>query len=298
MVIYPGIFAYFRREEMKKTKEKSSKFIPCYQTVELSDDLIERAAKVAVEECPSNAPLVIASTALLTAPRLAFFTSRMWNPAGIKLSVSFELDNAPVAVRDRILSHMNAWGEFCNVAFVWAQSGGDVRITRGRSGYWSYLGTDIRLVDRNSPTMNLQGFSTATSEAEYKRVVRHETGHTLGCPHEQLRADIVRRLDVEKTLALFRRTQGWDDATIRANVLKPLEERSIMGSEVTDETSIMCYSLPASITIDGKPIIGGSDFSLIDKQWAARVYPKTVTPPSGAVEIIVPEAGVYVLKRA
>ena len=60
------------------------------------------------------------------------------------------------------------------------------RISRGSEGYWSYLGTDIRLIPRNRPTMNLQGFTMNTSESEYKRVVRHETGHTLGFPHEHI----------------------------------------------------------------------------------------------------------------
>jgi hypothetical protein len=60
------------------------------------------------------------------------------------------------------------------------------QISRGSEGYWSYLGTDIRLIPWNRPTMNLQGFTMNTSESEYKRVVRHETGHTLGFPHEHI----------------------------------------------------------------------------------------------------------------
>ena len=81
---------------------------------------------------------------------------------------------------------------------------GDVRISLQGEGFWSYLGTDILQVPRNQPTMNLEGFSIDTSDAEYRRVVRHETGHTLGFPHEQLRKEIVGRIDHQKAYEWFR----------------------------------------------------------------------------------------------
>ena len=37
----------------------------------------------------------------------------------------------------------------------------------------------------------------------------------------------------------------------------------------------MCYQLPGSITVDGKPIIGGIDINSTDAAFAARIYPKT-----------------------
>ena len=48
-----------------------------------------------------------------------------------------------------------------------------------------------------------------TSEAEFRRVVRHEAGHTLGFDHEHMRSDIVKRIDREKAIAFFDRTEGW-----------------------------------------------------------------------------------------
>jgi hypothetical protein len=41
-----------------------------------------------------------------------------------------------------------------------------------------------------------------------------------------------------------------------------------------DETSIMCYQLPGSITRDGRPIIGGIDINASDFAFAGRIYPK------------------------
>ena len=121
--------------------------------------------------------------------------------------------------------------------------------------------------------MNLQGFTMSTPESEFKRVVRHETGHSLGFPHEHMRRALVARIDPEKAYEYFRRTQGWDRATVDQQVLTPLDERSLM-STPADQTSIMCYQLPASITRDGRPIVGGTDINQTDYAFAGRIYPK------------------------
>lgn len=257
-------------------------FIPC-RVVELPETLLTAAAETARCENPANCPShrTPARMGPVRPGHLAVLTTSYWGAKGVDLAVSF-LDNPPPDLRDRILSHMNAWREQgkANVRFRWSQSGGQVRIARTRgSGYWSYLGTDILHVRAGEPTMNLDSFTMATSESEFIRVVRHEAGHTLGFPHEHARREIVQRLDPQKTLDYFRRTQGWSAATVRQQVLTPLEERSIMGSEKTDQDSIMCYQLPGSITRDGKPIPGGRDINAADAAFAAKLYPLPDAPP-------------------
>jgi hypothetical protein len=121
--------------------------------------------------------------------------------------------------------------------------------------------------------MNLQGFTMNTPESEYKRIVRHETGHTLGFPHEHMRKDLVARIDRQKAYDYFLRAQGWDKATVDAQVLTALDERTLMGTPV-DQTSIMCYQLPGSITRDGRPILGGVDIDPSDYAFADKIYPK------------------------
>ena len=51
--------------------------------------------------------------------------------------------------------------------------------------------------------MNLQGFTMNTPEAEYRRVVRHEAGHTLGFLHEHMRRELVARIDPEKAYEYY-----------------------------------------------------------------------------------------------
>ena len=59
-------------------------------------------------------------------------------------------------------------------------------------------------------------------------------------------------------------------------MLTALDQKSIFGTP-PDQTSIMCYQLPGSITVDGNPILGGTDINSTDAAFAARIYPK----PSG-----------------
>lgn len=186
-----------------------------------------------------------------------------------KLTVSF-LERTPKDLAARILQHANAWG--CGVQFVRAKGIGDVRITRRGQGYWSYLGSDIFRVPQHLPTMGLQGFSMATPESDFARVVQHEFGHTLGFPHEHMRAELVARIDPEKAYEFFSRTQGWDRATVDLQVLTPLGEASLFGTP-PNQQSCMCYSLPGSITRDGEPILGGAGVTETDTAFARRIYP-------------------------
>jgi len=193
------------------------------------------------------------------------------------------MDNPETALRKRILLHMNAWAKTANVQFVETLGHAQVRIDRqggGAGGYWSYVGTDILGIPAGEPTLNLEAFTMNTPESEFHRVVRHETGHTLGFPHEHMRAELVAKIDVKKAIKYFGDTQGWSPDEVRAQVLTPLEKSTIMGTLHADQDSIMCYQIPGEITKDGKPIRGGVDIDVEDYEFAAKIYPKPPTPPA------------------
>lgn len=223
--------------------------------------------------------------------RIAVVIARKWPATGVRLSVSF-LDNPSVALRSRILKHMNAWGSEANVLFIETEGVGEVRIARldspeNMAGYWSYVGTEILDAEEGEPTLNLEGFTMRVSEAEFRRVVRHEAGHTLGFDHEHMRSDIVKRIDREKAFAFFDLDQGWSRKEVEEQVLTPLAKRSIMGTKESDPLSIMCYQLPGEIMKDGKPIPGGEDINPNDFAFAKTLYPKperrateTAAPPT------------------
>lgn len=268
-----------------------SDFIPCLEK-SLPDSLLVGAAATAVRANPSNHPLVSGllkflgfsqeqedAGDVLTPDRLAVVTTKYWGAKGVKLTVGFPFDSTPNDLQSRILLHMNAWGDAANVKFMLTNGSAHIRITRAQEGYWSYVGTDVLHVPASGPTMCLHGFTMQTPESEFYRVVRHETGHTLGFPHEHMRSELVAKLDKAKTIAYFLKNQGWSPAETMQQVLTPLSEASLMGTPHADQDSIMCYQLPGSITTDGQPIRGGLDINDIDKAFAAKLYPQHVAPP-------------------
>lgn len=210
---------------------------------------------------------------------LSLLRSVRWKASkGVKLTVGF-FDSPQQALRDRIISHMNAWAKTANVQFTETKGQAQVRIAFEPDGYWSYLGTDVLRIPKDEQTMNLEAFTMATPDSEFFRVVRHETGHTLGFPHEHMRADLVKLIDEQKAIAFYMANQGWTAEEVRAQVLTPIEAGSLIGTPRTDGDSIMCYQIPGSITKDGKPIPGGTDIDELDYEFAGAVYPKPKPKP-------------------
>lgn len=258
---------------MKAFKTCLTHLLPMEQRLE--------AAKKAIEINPKNLPAGVDPDKLTgkSGERLAIVINKWWGPK-VLLTVEF-LDSPPQDLRDRIIDHMNAWDRDASVRFVESSTDPIVRISRfsdadipGMGGYWSYIGTDVSLIPPGQPTLNLEGFTMATPDSEFHRVVRHEAGHTLGFPHEHMRKELIERLDREKVMKAFMKSQGWSEQEVIDQILTPLEESSIMGTEDTDQSSIMCYQIDGSLTIDGQPILGGLDINELDHSFAAIVYPR------------------------
>lgn len=266
---------------MDTIEPKLSTFCNC--TIRTLDESLRfNAAATAIELNPFNSPLgrVLATGHYerdIAPDAMAMMTSRYWGKQGVHLTVGF-FDSPSDALKKRILFHMNAWSEYANVSFAETAGDANVRISfdpnRRPGGYWSNLGTDILQVPLNTPTMHLQGFSNATNDVELRRVVRHETGHTLGCPHEHRRAQLVSRIDREKAIEYFKRTEGWSEAVVESQVLTPLENSALMATAQPDPQSIMCYALPADIMKDGISVPGGLDINNQDAQFICTIYPR------------------------
>ena len=257
---------------MDRARTCTTRLLPKEQRVE--------AAIHAVTTYAKNLPAGASLDDLLRedGDRLALDVSKWWGPS-VDLTVGF-LDNPSRELRDKILLHLNAWARDAAVRFHEVTTDPVVRISRltehdhpGLGGYWSWEGTDIDTIAADEPTMNLEGFTVTTPDSEFRRVVRHEAGHSLGFPHEHLRQELVSRLDREKVIADYMATQGWSEQEVIDQVLTPLEESSIFGTALVDETSIMCYQIEGELTLDGVPIIGGVDITETDHRFAALVYP-------------------------
>lgn len=257
-----------------------------------------QAAQKAVEINPVNhAPVQRLSSVIpgfIALPEhIALLTTKYWGTQGIRLTVGF-LDNPETALRSRILEHMNAWNATANVLFLETFGQAQVRIARqdgADGGYWSFLGTDVLSIPADQPTMNLEAFTMDTPESEFHRVVRHETGHTMGFPHEHMRRELVDKIDPEKAIKYFGENDGWSPEEVRQQVLTPIEESSLRGTPTADPNSIMCYQIPGSITKDGEPIVGGLDIDPSDFSFAAEIYPQLLTGLSVKPGPVVASAG-------
>lgn len=266
----------------KPAAEKPAAEVPICTPKPLPPELAPLGSRIAHRVNPANSvpAAALARLAMYGGPMIepqhaAMLNSAYWGPRGVRLSVGF-LEPVPADFRARVLSHMNAWGQYGNVAFALVPnvSRAQVRVTVRGQGYWSYLGTGILSIPAPQPTMCLQDFDRAAlPESEWRRVVRHETGHTLGMPHEHARPEVVALLDEAATIAYFGETQGWPPEVVRQQILTPLDPRSITGTK-SDSQSIMCYQFPGACTKDRRPIPGGTNIDALDARLVASLYPK------------------------
>jgi len=253
--------------------------VPICSPKSLPPHLLLHAAHAAVAHNEANRPMMAMQALVAPTPeQIAVVTGKRWK-TGTTLTVNFTEPIDP-GLRNLILSHMSAWSSKVNISFAYSTADPVVRVTLDGDGYWSYIGTDLLSIPANEPTMSLQGWSTRMPDSECRRVIRHETGHTLGSVHEHARPEIVALLDPAKTTAYFEATQGWSADMIRQQILTPLDESTLMGT-TPNEDSIMCYQFPGDVTISGDPIPGGADITADDMAFLASVYPGrgTPTPP-------------------
>lgn len=198
------------------------KDIPICAPKFLADEHVVDAARRAVEHNPQNTPVFPSihgeMAASFMAPwNLAVMTGKNWK-AGAELTTDFT-EEISSDLANRILSHMNAWNAGgVNIKFVRSKTSPVVRITRSGDGYWSYIGTDILSIPNNQPTMCLQDFTMNTPESEYRRVVRHETGHCLSgdtlidCPRDLTKYPLG--IPIKELVGKQPYVYAWKDGTL------------------------------------------------------------------------------------
>lgn len=194
---------------------------------------------------------------------------------GQKLRISF-LDGS-AKLQQKVEEVARGWLAHANLEFQFGRLvDADIRISFQQEGYWSYVGTDARFIDVAEPTMNFGGWNASTVDDEpdeIRRVVLHEFGHAIGCIHEHSSPAAGIPWDVERVIAYYRLTQGWQAQDTYDQVLFKYSVAQVRATD-WDRDSIMQYPVEAGLVTDPSFAVGwNSALSPTDIAFVKTMYP-------------------------
>ena len=209
---------------------------------------------------------------------------------GGKISVCFFDGGMPA--RDHVATVATKWSEGTSIAFDFGPAGArrtcdpanpsNVRISFRGDGYWSYVGTQARLIDPNKQTLNLQGMDRAQFNDNDNGVILHEFGHAVGFEHEH--QSPKSGCQEQFNWSYLYTAMGWSKEEVDRNMRRLDSSSSAGGLLVTtfDRQSIMLYSLePAAFKDPAHASCfipePNNAISSVDRQAIAKIYP--LLPP-------------------
>ncbi len=205
---------------------------------------------------------------------LSVATDLMWTP-GESISVGF-LPGETISVINKIKTYAKEWETYANIKFVFINDVSQAKIKVGfkKDGTsWSWIGRDVLVNQFEGKTMNLGWVNDKLQESQFRRVVLHEFGHSLGFVHEHQASTANIPWDSTKVYAYYGQTSiNWNKEKVDNNIFKKYSVTSTNSSEY-DKFSIMHYSYPAYLTTDSSTFPENTNLSMIDKAFASKVYP-------------------------
>lgn len=202
--------------------------------------------------------------------RGAGLTDKIW-PNGKTVYVWFM--DGDEWLHKEVMRHASEWSKYANVKFKEADTalGSDIRVTFNCSGAWSYIGRDAESISKNAPTMCLGVIPAYSKMDDRKAIVMHEFGHALGMIHEHQSPSSSVQFDAKAVLEYYREHYGWDENTIKYNLLE--KQEGATAYSMFDKDSIMVYEIPDSVTVDGKGVGKTAQLSETDKKVIGKMYP-------------------------
>ncbi|KAF9459398.1 hypothetical protein BDZ94DRAFT_1019866 [Collybia nuda] len=196
-------------------------------------------------------------------------SSTLWEN-GTVLSYSF-FGGTPFQ-RKKVMDVMGEWTWYANITFKQMaenDANATIRITFDpKKGSWSYVGNLAKTCVGPAPTMNFGWIDDDDSISKKERgVILHEFGHVLGLMHEHespARSGII-RLKEREIIQYYSEKQGWDEATVRSQILDVYTKDSVSNYSQFDPTSIMMYFMPGSMNEGGVDIHETTELSSFDK---------------------------------
>lgn len=131
--------------------------------------------------------------------------------------------------------------------------------------------------------MNLEGFTVNTSDDEYKRVVCHETGHTLSFPHEHMRKELIVRIHRQKAYDYFCGMYCWDCAMVDAQVLTRFGRRHHHPNPARSDVDHV-LSVAGANHQGWKTDSGGKNINTWDFAFAGKIIRKNAQQAAAAMD--------------
>ncbi|KAF7292571.1 ZnMc domain-containing protein [Mycena indigotica] len=216
-----------------------------------------------------------ASDSLLPAGAVVANAGRLWD-AGQTVTYSFL--SGTTQQQNKVKAVIQNWYLYANVVFSPVATGGMLRITFDpKGGSWSYIGKDSLKVDATKPTINFGWVEdTKSIEAEERGVILHEFGHVLGTSRHQSPArGGTLTLDNEAVYGYYTYTQGWDRATVKAQIIDVFNADTVVSNySRLDTESIMMYFMPSWLNLQRIEVKANYVLSPIDMAYMVINYPR------------------------
>ncbi|KAJ7870647.1 hypothetical protein B0H14DRAFT_3573861 [Mycena olivaceomarginata] len=205
-------------------------------------------------------------------------------------TISYSFIGGTDTQRTKVDQIVKEWFPYANIVFERVEEGGTLRIGfNPDSGSWSYVGEQNRAIAKPKQTMNLGWIGKgAAISSDDRSVILHEFGHALGLMHEHqspARGGKI-NLDEPKLYKYYKSTQGWDEATIKAQIIDCLQQSDVSNYSELDTTSIMItltipprYFMPAEMNLERINVPPNLELSEMDKAYMIINYPRPTPPP-------------------
>jgi hypothetical protein len=191
-----------------------------------------------------------------------------------KTNLTVRFMNGDPRVQAQVKRYAQQWSDLCGITFDFGDHHpADIRLSFTCTGHWSAIGSSGRNLSDNRPTMNLK-LTASTPESEIRRVTLHEFGHALGLIHEHQSPAGGIQWNEPAVIAYYQRTQGWDEAKTRVNVINRASATEV-NATAFDPRSIMLYPIPRELTLDGFHSDWNTQLSEQDQAFIGAIYPKS-----------------------